>query len=397
MSFIARVSRPCTKCGIMIEKGTSAGFTWDRVHGGFVHSACINGARPSMPNNGNSGKPIPLGPKTTEASLKAHQTLIQEEAREQMLKELGQEVAKQLQDLQDKSDKDNRAELLAKLIKSYSSPTEVISEAKIREIAKDEAKKTNAPVSLNIKLSDMPEIKLDMAHKLLPLLIKLCAAIDQKGHRPNLYLHGPAGSGKSTAARQASEALKLAYGYVSLNPQTPDSRLLGYMHAGGEYVPSEFFRRYTEGGLFCIDEIDNAAASLVTTLNGLLENGQGAFPHGVFNRHPDFVCVCTANTIGRGGDVNYPERRSLDGAFLERFIFIEWTYDTSLTRAIVGGILGDQADTFISWVDTEGNKLQARYPTLIISPRAYIQGAFLEKLNTKRKDIIDMVIARGLK
>lgn len=251
--------------------------------------------------------------------------------------------------------------------------------------------------TLVIKQDDKEPKKFDLAHEDLPTLIKLVGTRNLSGHRLNIYMHGEAGSGKSTAARQTAEALNLPFGYASLNPMTPDSRALGFMHAGGTYVPTEFFKRYTEGGVFCFDEIDNASASFVTTLNSALENGHGAFPHGVFARHPDFVCVCTANTIGRGGDIHYPERRALDSAFLERFVFVEWGYDDKLTHAIVGNILGDKAPELMVWVENKAQEYRARFPELVISPRAFIQSALLEAQGFGRKFIEEAAIRRGIK
>lgn len=251
--------------------------------------------------------------------------------------------------------------------------------------------------TLVIKRENAPVVTLPMAHDTLPTLVKLVQTRNTAGQRLNVYLHGPAGSGKSTAAYQAAESLGLRFGYMSLNLMTPDSRALGFIHAGGSYVPTEFFKFYTEGGVFCFDEIDNASASFVTTLNSALENGHGSFPHGIFPRHPDFVCVCTANTIGRGGDIFYPERRALDGAFLERFVFLRWEYDTKLTHAIVGSILGPESAAHLAWMDEKAKYYQAHYPELVISPRAYIQSALLLAQGFTKALIEEATIARGIK
>jgi hypothetical protein len=442
MGFMARVDKPCTFCNVVIPKGTASGFTWDRAKGGFIHSECMRqrkaqgGAQSAhyCPQSGcttlvseagmKCAAHVPTMPEVISGSIPAvaidpafnDYTRPHKHGRDGLPvppevcnfclthKDVGHKPGCGRADAETVVTRAKRAadnlnepvaRELARLIQSLAGQRG-IDESEVRRIAADEASKVSSNRAISITVGAAPEIKLDLAHRDIPLLIKLISAYGANGHRQNIYMHGPAGSGKSTAARQSSKVLDLPYGYISLNPQTPDSRLLGYMHAGGEYVKSEFFERYTKGGVFCIDEIDNAAASLVTTLNGLLENGHGAFPHGVFERHKDFVCVCTANTIGRGGDVNYPERRALDGAFLERFIFLSWEYDNDLTKAIVSGVLGTAAPEFMAWVASEARTLQARFPTLIVSPRAYIQGAVLEKLGLSRNQIIPMVISRGL-
>jgi cobaltochelatase CobS len=150
----------------------------------------------------------------------------------------------------------------------------------------------------------------------------------------NVYLWGAPGSGKSTAAKKCAEALNLRWGYIALNPQTPESRLIGYMDAKGSYVRSLFRDVYENGGVFCIDEMDNASAGLVTTLNSGLENGHMAFPDDVIARHQDFVLVATGNTNGKGGNAMFPERRPFDAAFSERFVFLRWEYDENLEHAL---------------------------------------------------------------
>lgn len=274
-----------------------------------------------------------------------------------------------------------------------------VDEAKVKSIVEESVRNLGLAREVVFKKSpELPGVKVGLTHRLFEKLVKLIQVQTVDGNHVNVYMHGPAGSGKSTAASQAAKALEIPYGYTSLNPQTPESRLIGFIHAGGQYVETEFFKRYTQGGVYCLDEIDNAASSLITTLNSLLENGHGAFPHGIFPRHKDFVCVCTANTIGRGGNINYPERRALDGAFLDRFHFIEWTYDDSLVKAIVYGILGDtDGKTFMDRIDESKTKLQSKYPSHIVSPRAYIQGAAMLKNGFVLSDILDSVVFRGVK
>ena len=389
MAFIASVDKPCSFCSVAIPKGTSTGFTWDRTRGGVIHLDCMRTRKAQ-------GVPVPV-PATVATTATVDPG---EDPENPNAIDVDIRNGKPWPKNGDHSELTNgdTQRVLAALQALVSGPRNTgLSEKEIRRIAADEANKVTNNRAIEIKVGEMPATKFDTAHKDLPGLLRLVTGRGINGHRMNVYMHGPAGSGKSTAARQASEAMKLKYGYMPLNPQTSDSRLLGYMHAGGEYVPSEFFKRYTEGGIFCLDEIDNASASLVTTLNSLLENGHGAFPHGVFPRHEDFVCVCTANTVGRGGDVQYPERRALDGAFLERFIFLFWDYDRALTEAIVTSVLGPDAPEMLRWVDEEARDLQARFPTLIVSPRAYIQSATLEKLKISRSQIRAMAIARGLK
>ena len=152
--------------------------------------------------------------------------------------------------------------------------------------------------------------------------------------RKHVYLHGGPGSGKSTASAEIAKALNLRHGYVSLTAQTGESKLFGFVDAHGNYQKTEFYTCYTEGGVFLIDEGDNASANLLTALNGALANGHAAFPNGNQPRHPDFVCIVTGNTSGWGANPMFPERRPLDAAFRRRFAFIEWGYDEAFERRL---------------------------------------------------------------
>lgn len=220
---------------------------------------------------------------------------------------------------------------------------------------------------------DGPQRKIDSAHYDMPKLLYLI------GKRKHAYLWGPPGAGKSHAAAQAAHALGLGYGYISLNPQTPESRLLGFIDATGQYRATPFYAAYKDGGVFCIDELDNAHPALLNTLNGMLENGLAAFPCGMVERHPDFVLVATGNTNGRGGNIHFPERRALDSAFAERFVFLNWEYDTHLERRLTLAA-NENAKPWLTWV-RQARKfvLDNGIPKLFITPRAAIRGAELLK------------------
>lgn len=189
------------------------------------------------------------------------------------------------------------------------------------------------------------------------------------GLRRHSYLYGPPGSGKSTAAMHAAKALGLEYGYIALNPQTPESRLLGFKDASGKYQPTVLFDMYKNGGVFCIDEMDNGSAALLTTLNGLLENGIGSFPCGMIERHKDFVVVGTGNTAGRGGNLQFPERRAFDAAFAERFAYLRFEYDEVMERHVAFSKY-DKAGDWVDWVQNVRRFAVANDPRLVVSPRA---------------------------
>jgi energy-coupling factor transporter ATP-binding protein EcfA2 len=247
-----------------------------------------------------------------------------------------------------------------------------------------------APLSIEVKHTDGEVVKIDNAHASMP---KLLYFIGKKHH---VYMYGEPGSGKSTAAHQAATALKRPYGYISLNPQTPESRLLGYLDATGTYRPTVFYDIYKNGGVFCIDEIDNSSAALLTTLNGSLENGIAAFPCGMVERHPDFVCVGTGNTSGRGASYLFPDRRPFDAAMADRFTFLAWEYDTQLERSIAIAI-NPKAGAWVDFVQHVRQHVQTNKIRMIVSPRVSYKGAeYLTDDTLTKSEIADALLFKGI-
>lgn len=267
-----------------------------------------------------------------------------------------------------------------------------LNEADIKKIVEAEfAKLPKAePLKIDVTRSNGEIKRIDNAHVNMPQLMYLLSK------RHHVYLYGGPGSGKSTAAKMAADALGIRFGYISLNPQTPDSRLLGYMDANGNYRETLFYQLYKDGGIFCIDEMDNASASLLTTLNSCLENGHGAFPNGMVQRHEDFVVVATGNTAGRGANPQFPERRPFDSAFCERFTFIEWDYDHQLEEAVTLAI-NPNANSWLVWIRTVREYAKKNHPKLIVSPRASFRGAeYLKDSKWPTETIAEAVLFKGI-
>lgn len=262
----------------------------------------------------------------------------------------------------------------------------------LRKSLQDEitAKLNIAPRKLEVLREDGKAVTVDLAHEKFETLLHLI------NHKDHVYLWGPPGSGKSTAAHQVSTALGLEWGYISLNPQTPDSRLLGFVDANGKYRDTVFRRIYQTGGVMCIDELDNSSPSLCVTINSGLENGHMAFPDGMVERHKDFVLVATGNTTGRGANHMFPERRPFDAAFQERFVYLEWDYDTRLESAIALSI-NDGAQFWLDWVWKMREHCHKNHPRIIVSPRASFKGAkHLKHGKFKMADLAEMVIFKGI-
>jgi len=146
------------------------------------------------------------------------------------------------------------------------------------------------------------------------------------------FLVGEAGTGKTTLASQASEALGLDF---HAQGATYDVfALTGFKNATGEYVPTSFYTAFTEGGVFLFDELDSYSSECLTAINMALENGCYPFPNGMKRVHTDFTPIAAANTDGRGSDAHIYNRNTLDGATLDRLRKIDCPLDLDLCRAI---------------------------------------------------------------
>ena len=212
--------------------------------------------------------------------------------------------------------------------------------------------------------------------------------------RKHVYLFGPHGTGKSTGAKQVADALGLRYGFISLTPQTPESRILGYCTATGDYMRTPFRECYEKGGVFCVDELDNMSQALATTWNGALENGHMAFPDGLVERHADFVMVGTGNTSGSGANPSYPERRPFDKAFRDRFVYIEWNHDNKLEKAIALSLWKD-AEPWVDWIKDVRKWAEKNYTKLVPSPRITYRLAEFLGDGQDRDTVLDEILWQG--
>lgn len=155
------------------------------------------------------------------------------------------------------------------------------------------------------------------------------------GARMSLLLVGPAGSGKTHIAISCAKMLALPYYSISVNEQTSKSDFLGYKDAMGELVKTNFRNAYENGGVFIIDEIDAGNPNILTVVNSALSNDTCPFPDGMIARHPEFICVCTANTFGEGESLQYIGRNILDAATRDRFASLYIGYSNTLEEILI--------------------------------------------------------------
>jgi cobaltochelatase CobS len=243
-----------------------------------------------------------------------------------------------------------------------------IGETKINEDRIIELIKEHSSVHVETKyINKVKETSHDikLKHKQFDDLLALISA------GLNVWITGEAGGGKTHSAGDVAKVLGLDFYTKSISAQTSEFAFFGFINAGGVFVETDFYKAYTNGGVFCIDEIDNGSPNLLAVLNSALANGKCSFANGTQTRHKDFIVVATANTIGNGGNSKYAGRLKIDKSTIDRFCLIEWEYDTKLELALYGNKLVHDAVLAVR------NKVAKLNLEVVISPRATEQVTLL--------------------
>jgi AAA domain (dynein-related subfamily) len=199
-------------------------------------------------------------------------------------------------------------------------------------------------VIARVELVKPEPITLDgLFHSQFPLLMKCVQA------GKHCYLPGPPGTGKSHAAEQVATALGWRFASISFGPTTPESRLWGGMDAHGNFFEPPFVKlaRFAQdnldsGAIMCFDELDNAHAGIVATVNSAMANGWFTAPNGdVVRMGRNYVVIGAANTYGTGPTAEFAGRNRLDAATLDRFVYLPWDTDLGVENALVRSWLQD--------------------------------------------------------
>lgn len=151
-----------------------------------------------------------------------------------------------------------------------------------------------------------------------------------------LYMNGPAGTGKSFTAKKIAEALGLDY-YESMQVMFAHD-VKGYGDAAGNYQATPFFKAFTKGGVFFLDEVDASAPEALVVLNTAIANRRFDFPIvGNVEAHPDFRVIAAGNTAMTGADTEYTGRSVIDASTINRFFFVYMDYDHDIETHVAGG------------------------------------------------------------
>jgi cobaltochelatase CobS len=165
----------------------------------------------------------------------------------------------------------------------------------------------------------------ELKDKIVPKEFK--RAVELANCRRNILLVGPSGCGKSYMAQMIADSLNMKFGSISCTAGMSESHLLGravpdLTHGKNRYQSTDFVDRYEGGGIFLLDEVDAADANMMLSINTGLANQYLNLPNRNekprAERHADFVCIATANTVGRGATRMYL-RNQLDESTIDRF------------------------------------------------------------------------------
>lgn len=205
---------------------------------------------------------------------------------------------------------------------------------KVREIVAEELSKlvaTDAKKAAKV----MEVVKKNKEKKDEVYCAKFKRIVAKVSRGNNVYLFGPAGSGKSHTAEQVADALGLDfYGQTTIQ-FAHDVR--GYGDAGGNFQETPFFKAFAYGGLYFQDEYDRSNAEAAIVLNSALANGWYDFPIvGRVEAHPDFRFMAAGNTLMTGADEEYVTGQEIDASSRDRFAFffeIGYSHDVELRIA----------------------------------------------------------------
>ena len=204
-----------------------------------------------------------------------------------------------------------------------------------------------------------------------------------------VYLTGRAGTGKNVICQQVAKALGLDFYFT--NAVTQEYKLTGFIDANGNYQETQFYKAFTQGGLFFLDEMDASIPEVLIILNAAIANRYFDFPIGKVEAHPDFRIIAAGNTAGLGANNVYTGRFCLDRASLDRFAMIMIDYSETIEKAMARGKedLVEFAHAFRKAVDDAGMDVLFSYRTIE-------RIALLEDVLPSLYEVISISLLKGL-
>jgi len=267
-------------------------------------------------------------------------------------------------------------------------PAPAIDADAVRRIVREEA--GIAPIRVKIESAHHGEIDAGIQHRAFPSLMR------KIGAGCNVWLAGPAGTGKTTAAHNVAKALGLPFYFNGAIDS--EHKLLGFTDAQGRIVSRPFREAYQNGGVYLFDEVDASLPAALLAFNAALANGHCDFPDGMIEKHADFRCIAAANTYGHGATHDYVGRAKMDAAFIDRFVALDWPTDEALERSLALSRIEDQAKggQWVSHVQQCRANVKRLGLKVVVSPRASIHGCMLLQAGETWEDAETACIRKGM-
>lgn len=248
---------------------------------------------------------------------------------------------------------------------------ENVSKSELDELIQGERPKADGPVR----------------HQLFNKLVAFLGGSDTE--LQNIYIWGPAGSGKTQVAMQVAEELGIPF-FFSNSVQTKYD-LIGQSDVQGNYHPSPFYRAWTEGGLFLLDEFDNSDPCAGAILNAALANRVFDFPiMGNVQAHPKFRVIAAGNTPGMGATDMFSERQALDAATLDRFVSMHFGYDPRVEEMLAKG-----DDSILEFVRSLRETAERNQVRMVLGYRAIQRMVAMKPLCTET-EILAYAVFKGM-
>ncbi len=238
---------------------------------------------------------------------------------------------------------------------------------------------------------ELPEVD-ENSHEALPAILHRV----RLGFK-NVYLCGPAGTGKSTLAEHLSNELGIDFGFLSLSAGISETHLFGRIvpqeDGSWSFQESNFIRVFRDGGVFLLDEIDAADANVMVAINAALANGKLSNPVNgeIYERHENTIIVCAANTWGTGPDAQYVGRNALDAATLDRFTGATFEVNYS---AKVEMRIAQNHPSFLNWMRKTREAIATNYLQRIASTRMLIAGVRLLDAGFSEEETVTELVGK---
>jgi len=294
---------------------------------GWTIESMTGGERKPRERRKTKEAPKEEAQREEETKEESHENEPKKEAKKEAKRESKKEATKE--------DADNELDMARALLQMLKSgKTGAVDEGKVREIVDqyfaDLCTEAEGQAKVQ-KIKRAKEAKNESRCKNYESILRDV----QDGY--NVYIYGPAGSGKSHTAEQIARDLGLKfYGQTTIQ-FAHDVR--GYGDAAGNFVPTPFFFAFRDGGLYFQDEYDRSCAEAAIVLNTALANGYYDFPVvGRVEAHENFRFMAAGNTTMTGADEQYVTGQIIDASSRDRFASMyEIDYDHDVELAIAHG------------------------------------------------------------